>query len=126
MPEDRRKRIFVVEDEALVAMLLEDMLTDLGFEVVGPALSLQRALELLEVEPMDAAILDVNLGSCRSYPIARAVAARGIPFIFASGYDSPGPEWDGPAKILRKPFDQHALRVALADLLGPDAVRSAS
>ena len=119
MPETRRKRILIVEDEALVAMLLEDMLTELGFDVVGPAHTLPRALELLESEPVDAAILDVNLGNCRSYPIAQKAAAKGIPFIFASGYDSPGAQWDGPTRMLRKPFDNRTLRAAVVALLGP-------
>ena len=118
MPEDRRKRILVVEDESLVAMLLEDMLVDLGFAVVGPALTLQRALDLLETEPVDAAILDVNLGSCRSYPVAEKIAAMGIPFLFASGYDAHGVDWAGPATILRKPFSERTLEAALATLLG--------
>jgi DNA-binding response OmpR family regulator len=125
MPEDRRKRILVVEDEALVAMLLEDMLIDLGFEVVGPALTLEHALELVLAEPVDAAILDVNLGSCRSYPVAEEVAAKGIPFIFASGYDSPGADWNEDATVLRKPFDVGTLRAALAEMFGPELGRFA-
>jgi len=120
MTRSRRKRILVVEDEALVAMLLEDMLTDLGCDVVGPAHTLQRALDLVESEQVDAAILDVNVGGRRSYPVAEKVAAKGIPFVFASGYDSPGAEWDRSATILRKPFDVRTLGDALMELLGPD------
>jgi DNA-binding response OmpR family regulator len=109
----RAKRILVVEDEALIAMMLEDMLIDLGFDVVGPALTFENALRLARSEDYDCAILDVNLGSHRSYPIADAVAARGLKLLFASGYDSPAGEWTGAAGTIRKPFDKHALATVL-------------
>ena len=114
-----RKRILVVEDEPLVAMLLEDMLGDLGFDVIGPALRLDAALGLVDAGPLDAAILDVNLGRGRSYPVAEKLAARGVPFLFATGYGSAGADWCGAVPVLRKPFEQKALGAALANLLGP-------
>ena len=124
MSTTRRKRILLVEDEALVAMLLEDMIQELGFEVVGPALRLERAAELVDSEVFDAAILDVNLGGCRSYPIAERLVAKGVPFAFATGYGSPGVvEWRDRVPLIRKPFEKSTLSSVVEGLL--DSERSA-
>src|ERR1700692_3817867 len=80
------RRILVVEDEMIVAWLLEDMLADLGCAVVGPAVSINQALAMIDAEAIDAAVLDVNLNGQVSYPIADALAARGVPFVFSTGY----------------------------------------
>lgn len=117
MGEALRKRILVVEDEPLVAMLLEDMVRNLGFDVVGPALRLDEALALVESGLPDAAILDVNLGNCRSYPLADLLARRGVPFLFATGYGSPGLQWSARVPLLRKPFGEDILGSTLSDLL---------
>jgi CheY-like chemotaxis protein len=115
---DRLKglRLLVVEDEALVAMLLEDTLQALGCSVVGPAGNVARALALLEREDVDLALLDVNLGGGeRSYPIADALAARGIPFVFVTGYGRAGVDRRyGAASVLQKPFDERQLAQAVA------------
>ena len=113
------KRILVVEDEVIVAMLIEDILADLGADVVGPATRNAQALELLAQGPVDAAILDVNLGGETSDPTARELRARGIPFAFATGYGAAGvpPEFEGQA-TLPKPFRESDLRDALARVLG--------
>jgi CheY-like chemotaxis protein len=79
-------RILLVEDEMMVAMLLEDMLSEFGHAVVGPVASLGKAVEMAQCEAVDLAILDVNLDGKEVYPVADALAARGIPFIFATGY----------------------------------------
>lgn len=121
MTETRRLRILVVEDEPLVAMLLEDMVADLGYEVIGPALRLEEAEALVEGERPDAAVLDVNLGAHRSYPLALRLAERGVPFAFATGYGSPGLEWDRDVPVLRKPFQQETVAALLAELLGQRA-----
>jgi CheY-like chemotaxis protein len=84
--ELRDRRILLVEDEMMVAWLVADMLGDLGCEVVGPAGHVDRALTMIATEIIDAAVLDLNLGGVRSYPIADALTARGIPFVFATGY----------------------------------------
>ncbi len=81
-------RLLVVEDEAMVAMLVEDMLAELGHSVVGPAMRLDQALPLAREAEFDFAILDVNLGGQLSFPVAEVLRARGIPFIFATGYDA--------------------------------------
>ena len=117
MGESAGRRILVVEDEPLVAMLLEDLLLELGLEVIGPALRLERALELARSEPMDAAILDVNLAGERSYAVAEQLAARGIPFAFATGYGSPGLDRNLDAPLLRKPFERDAVRRVAERLL---------
>ena len=79
--------MLVVEDEVLVAMLIEDMLTELGFEVLGPAMRLDAALKNGEgTIVFDLAVLDVNLANEQSFPVAHLLQERGIPFFFATGY----------------------------------------
>lgn len=113
------KRVLVVEDEMIVAMLIEDILADMGAEVVGPASRNAQALELLAEGPVDAAVLDVNLGSETTLPTARELRARGIPFAFATGYGAAGvpAEFEGQP-FLPKPFREADLREALARALG--------
>jgi CheY-like chemotaxis protein len=83
-------RIFVVEDEALIAMLVEDMLADLGHEVAAVASRMEEALQIARVGLFDLAILDVNLDSKPSFPIADLLASRGIPYAFSTGYGLEG------------------------------------
>jgi CheY-like chemotaxis protein len=103
--------ILIVEDEYLIAVDLARSLEDLGVVVLGPAGSVADALALAASEPLlDAAVLDVNLGSEQVFPVADALLARGIPFIFATGYD----DWIVPddyadAPRLQKPIDTRAL-----------------
>ncbi|PZN95104.1 MAG: response regulator [Alphaproteobacteria bacterium] len=88
-PGALRRRILVVEDEYVIAMDLALELEELGFEVVGPAGSVSEALALVDRgDRLDGAILDVNLRNERVYPVADALAARGVRFVFASGYDA--------------------------------------
>jgi CheY-like chemotaxis protein len=111
-------RVLLVEDEYLVAMLLENMLAELGHSVVGPVARLKKALELAEREPIDMAILDVNINGEQAYPIADALAARNIPFVFSTGYGSgslPAQYRDRPA--LGKPFQLRDLQKLLAALV---------
>ena len=77
----------MVEDETLVAMDLEDMLVSIGCEVVGPVAKVARGLVLAREEPLDGAILDINVAGELVYPIAEVLDARGIALVFASGYD---------------------------------------
>ncbi len=86
--KDRPDRILVVEDEAIVAMLLEDMLAELGYTVVGPVTRLDRALDLAREAEIEGAVLDVNLNGRDTYAVADALAARSIPFVFATGYSA--------------------------------------
>ncbi len=98
-------RVLVVEDEALVALQLEDMLTDLGCAVIGPAARVNQTLDLRDGCRLDAAALDLNVAGELVYPVADALAHRGIPFIFATGYGADclaRPYRDRP--VLQKPF----------------------
>ena len=71
----------------LVAWLLEDMLAEIGCEVVGPAAGVNQALAMIDPEAINAAVLDVNLNGQLSYPIADALAACRVPFVFSTDYD---------------------------------------
>ena len=114
------RRILVVEDELMIAMLVEDMLADLGCTVVGPAHTLDAALKLVESEgQIDAALLDVNLAGQPVFPVADALRARHVPPIFSTGYGEAGlREADAGAPVLQKPFRAGDLARALQDALG--------
>jgi len=82
------RRILVVEDEYLIAMTLRDGLESLGYVVLGPVPSIEKAIDTIASDPdIDAAILDINLGGAMAYPVADALLARNIPFVFTSGYE---------------------------------------
>ena len=108
------KRVLAVEDESLVAMWLEDLLTDLGCVVVGPANSLEAALQLLECDAIELAVLDVNLAGEKVFPVAERLAARNVPFVFATGYGASGvvePFSEHP--VVQKPYTLEMLKRAL-------------
>lgn len=111
------KRVLVVEDELLVAAMLEDMLTDLGAVVVGPAATIAKGLSLVATEAVDAAVLDVNVGGARIDPVAEALKARGIPAVFATGYGTEALPSAGPADIVEKPYTQKKVADALVRAL---------
>lgn len=118
----RRRRVLVVEDELLIGMLLEDMLNDLGYEVVATVGRLEEALQMAREAAVDVAILDVNLNGQEVYPVADVLAGRNIPFVFASGYGDnglPAPYQNRPT--LPKPFQQELLQSRLAALLAASA-----
>jgi len=112
-------RVIVVEDETLVAILLEDMLTDLGCEVLWTAHRVPRALDLVAQSTPDAAVLDVNIAGDEVYPVAQALAERNIPFVFATGYGTRGlsDDWRG-RPIVQKPFQVEHLSRCLLTALG--------
>jgi CheY-like chemotaxis protein len=115
-------RVLVVEDEALVALLLEDMLAELGHEVIGPVAQLAKALEIARHEELDIAILDVSLNGGNTYSVAEALGARGIPFVFATGYGRAAlvePYTDAP--LLQKPFRQSDLQDIFTNARKTDA-----
>ena len=112
-------RVLLVEDEAMIAMLVEDMLEDLGHELVTVATRLEEAVAAARDEAVDLAILDLNLGGVLTYPAADALAERGIPFVFATGYGSGGLKEAYSARpTLQKPFDTQALGQAIRLALG--------
>jgi len=108
-------RVLIIEDESMVAMLMEDMLHDIGCTVVGMVARFDDALKQATTGPaFDVALLDVNLNGKQTFPIAEVLAARGARFIFATGYGEailPQSLQGGP--ILQKPFEQEALERAL-------------
>ncbi|MBE9605166.1 PAS domain-containing protein [Acetobacteraceae bacterium H6797] len=111
-------RVLIAEDEAPVALELENSLRDLGCEVVGPAATLEAASRLAAGEPVDIAVLDVNLGGQASFPVADLLLSKNVPVIFATGYsDLKGREAGERTILLRKPLDRGALEAALARLL---------
>ena len=119
-------RVLLVEDEAMVAMMVEDMLTALGCVVVDVAGTVSRGLAIAgdAGKQLDGAILDVNLGGEKVYPIAEALAGRGVPFIFSTGYSLAGiAEAFAHIPILPKPYEQEDLEVQLVDTIATFAHR---
>lgn len=113
-------RVLLVEDESLVAMLLEDCLVELGYEVACSAPNVQAALAALQAGGIDLAVLDVNLGGTMSFPIAEALDARGIPFVFVTGYGQAGiPPRFHDRSTVQKPFHIRDLHAALLHLHAP-------
>lgn len=110
-------RILVIEDESLIAMLLEDLLPEMGYTVESTVGTVKEALELLEQRPIDLAVVDVNLGGESSFPVADVLQRRGIPFLFTTGYGQMGlPEPYSALPVLQKPFRKKDLQAALQAL----------
>jgi CheY-like chemotaxis protein len=107
-------QILVVEDESMVAMMIEDMLEDLGHKVIATSGRMPDASKLVSDSIADLTILDVNLNGEETYPLADSLAARQIPFIFATGYGASGikSEWSG-VPVLQKPFQSRELAQAI-------------
>ncbi len=100
-----KSRILIVEDEPFIALTLEDMLDELGFALAGTVSQVSEALDLIAREPIDCALLDVNLGSDKIDPVADLLAARKCPFIFTTGYGRSGiPHAHADRPVLQKPF----------------------
>lgn len=119
------KRVLLVEDEVLVAWALEDMLTALECAVVGPVARVSEALAMIEAEMVDAAVLDVNLDGQKSYPVADALAARGVPFVFSTAYDKGSLQKEYlHFPMLQKPFERQELGDELAKLLAPGTLKT--
>jgi CheY-like chemotaxis protein len=105
------RRVLVVEDDVMIRMLIEDMLTDLGFAVAAEASKVHEALAAVQSADIDVAILDVNLSGETTGPVAEALAARGTPFVFATGYGEHGlPEQFRDRPLLKKPFQIDTLK----------------
>jgi CheY-like chemotaxis protein len=109
-----RLRVLLVEDEGLVAMMLEDLIEDLGCEVAGSLASVSAALAWIEAGGLaDVALLDVNLNGEHVFPVADALKARGVPFAFATGYDEAHDPRFRDAPLLGKPISQERLEALL-------------
>lgn len=110
------QRILVVEDERLIAMLVEDSLLDAGATVVGPAGTVDEAMRLIEDGGVTAAVLDLKLGEERATPVADRLARLKVPFVIATGYAiEAGRHADAP--LLCKPFDLERLTSALVGII---------
>ncbi len=111
-------RVLVVEDDLLITLLLEDSLTDLGCEVVGPASSVAGAVKLIRELPIDAALLDLHLSPDETgYGVAEALAALSVPFAFVTGYDAGWLREDYRDRpTLQKPFSADTLETLLLTL----------
>jgi CheY-like chemotaxis protein len=114
------KRVLVVEDEPLLAMDLEHMLTQMGCEVIVNRGGVKGALQRVQQTQLDAAVLDLNLAGERADAIADALAARRIPFVFATGYDGDrlAPQ-HAKRPCLVKPYRNEDLANALLSALAP-------
>ncbi|MGH8116911.1 MAG: response regulator [Rhodanobacteraceae bacterium] len=110
----RGKRVLIVEDESRVAMMLEILLDDIGCEVAGMATRLDDAIAKARDLDFDVALLDVNLDGEPSYPVAEAIAGRGLRFVFATGYGADRlPEALRDRPVLQKPYRMRDLERAL-------------
>jgi len=111
-------RVLIVEDEMMIRMLLADMLGELGYTVTAEAGRIDEALDAVKTGGFDVAILDVNLNGDNTAPIAEALAARGVPFVFATGYGEQGlPEAFRDRPTLKKPFQMDGLNQLLQSAL---------
>jgi DNA-binding response OmpR family regulator len=113
----RGARVFIVEDEPLIAMMLEDMLTDLGCVVVDTASGLDVAMRKASTLGFDFCLLDINLSGQLSTPVVEVLRGRGLPFIVSTGLGQGGmPMGLGAASILSKPFSLTSLTAAVTRL----------
>jgi CheY-like chemotaxis protein len=111
-------KVLIVEDEALIAMLLEEMLADRGYSVAGVATTVEEGEDMAKRLDFDAAILDVSLNGSYVFPVAEHLDARSIPFVFTTGYGEAGltEAWaDRP--VFTKPYDIGELTEALSQLI---------
>jgi len=116
------RRILLVEDEALVAIMMRDMLTELGFSVVGPVGDRASALAAARKAEIDGAVLDLNLRGETTYPVADELTSRSIPFVFLTGYDRGVIDRRyAEVPLLQKPVDEQTLQRALEGVLGEEA-----
>jgi CheY-like chemotaxis protein len=111
-------KVLVVEDEGLVALMIEDILQDLGCEIVASVAHLADACVIAAKAPIDLAVLDVNLGGERSFPVAEILRDRGVPFLFSTGYETDGipAEFNG-YPVLGKPFSAKDLQQTISRAL---------
>jgi two-component sensor histidine kinase/DNA-binding response OmpR family regulator len=118
-------RVLLVEDEALVAMMMQDVLEDLGCTIIGPYRTLGSAVEAAKEEEVDLALLDINLGEELVYPAAEILADRNVRFVFLTGYDNEHVDARFRyAPVLQKPFDREALQRVLTESSAVPLARS--
>jgi DNA-binding response OmpR family regulator len=111
------RRVLIVEDEFLVAMLLEDLLSEMGHRVVACVAQVDEATKLADEADIDFAILDINLGGVKSFPVAEILRRRRIPFMFATGYGTDGLAREYHNELtVRKPYEPRELERAIAEV----------
>ncbi|MBS0298039.1 MAG: response regulator [Proteobacteria bacterium] len=121
-------RVLVVEDEVLIAVALEESLQDFGHEVIGPYKRVREALDAARNEALDAAVLDVNLRDEVVFPVADALKARGVPFVFCTGYAEMQliPEAFSAFPCLSKPCAPEKVLAALQAVSTPELRRASA
>ncbi|MBO6640252.1 MAG: response regulator [Roseitalea sp.] len=118
---DQPQRIFIVEDEVIIAFEMTDTLEDMGFEVIGPSVHLEDAKDKAKDEDIDVAFIDVNLGAGKtSAPVAQILKDRGIPFVFITAYDRAEIDFVSvDDRIAKKPVSRDMLLRLLRDVWPP-------
>lgn len=117
---EKLPKVLLVEDEALVALTVVDLLEEMGCSVLGPANSVRAALNFLEVERPDCALLDCNLGNEFVWPVAQRLQGMGVSFMFGTGYGVKGIDQRfAHAPVLPKPYEFQRLSARLQALLAP-------
>ncbi len=111
LKRNEKPRVLLVEDEALVAMMIQDTLAEFGFQVIGPVSTASEALAASRDSPLDAAVLDINLGDGMVYTVAEILSKRGVPFVFVTGYDADSVDsrFIG-VPVLQKPIERNMLQ----------------
>ena len=108
------RRVLLLEDEIVISLYLEDVLSSLGWTIAHVADRIENALETVEAGEIDAAVLDINIAGKPSFPVAERLAAQGVPFLFLTGYGARGvPERFQDRPILQKPVAMKTLSAAL-------------
>ena len=110
-------RLLVVEDEAFISLMIEDLVTSFGCVLAGTASTVDEALKLIETVRIDGALIDLNLGGEIGAPVGQALFDRGIPLVLVTGYDAP-PLHGFP--VVHKPLEPHDLRDAINQHLAPN------
>ena len=114
------RRVLVIEDETLILMMIEGMLSDLGCQSITAAATIEKALALIDAQAFDAAMLDMNMNGNPSHPVAEALVARGVPFVYCTGNNSHKPmDVSHGQPVLKKPFEYEQLVEILTRLLSP-------
>ena len=112
-------RILLIEDEVVIAMTAEDMLEEIGCEVVAQAANFDDAMQCALAGDFDLALVDINLNGVMSLPVAKVLREAGKPFIFTTGYGNVGLESDfSDATVVTKPYTMRTLSQAIASVTG--------
>lgn len=118
------RSVFILEDEPLIALMIAELVEDLGCEVVGPALSLDRAFQIVGSGDIDFAVLDILIEGQSAYAVGEELERRGTPFLFTTGYDTTEIDGRFACPVIPKPFDPRHLQGVIANQLGLEVPRS--